>query len=582
MLVLGCMTAALPAGAQSTDLQGSGALVRQDQSDCGNTNVSDSDPSRVGGNVMIVQTAAGATTAIVQITSGTANTSYNFYWKCQRGLGAVQTDASGAGTASFAFQTTPGATLTFDMYPDGAPSGNKFQSVRITPTPVAYQGQGALVRQDQSDCGNTNVSDSDPSRVGGNVTIVQSAAGATTAIVQITHGTANTRYNFYWKCQRGLGSVQTDASGAGTAGFVFQATAGTTLTFDMYPDGAPAGHKFQSMRITPTASGPSGGGYSDAQKAIARRYAPMVWLAQGEQWLPSSIEYFAANVRARCNGQVVAENILTLTASQLPAGAGDGTCNFVTHQALSGPYDRPAFVTGQNPLQTSVPIYVFLYPDTTSSDPGSFYAQYMTFYPYNFGKNACMTLAPYDNCLGSRMEMGDHIADWELLTIRFAQGQPSALHVGSHGNDLPDTAWNFFPPTWTKGGARSDGPVLVWESTHPVVFSATGSHGVYGWEGKHNYQTLPTGDKLNDYTSRGTRWETWNNVIFADDPRYNVLLNVYEGRWGNPHMGQNACDASPVPDVLCGPLGIPRNEYQLNDGPSLPNRQRDKNEIHPF
>ncbi len=436
-------------------------------------------------------------------------------------------------------------------------------------------GSGPLVRQDFSNCDNTDVSGSDPSRIGGNVTIVQSAAGATTAVVGITRGTPNTIYNFFWKCQRQLGTVQTDANGGGTASFTFQAAAGQTFTFDMYPDGAPLGNKFQSVRITPT------GGDHNAQQEIARRYAPMIWLAEGEQWLPSSIDFFAANVQAKCNGQAVSQNILTLTASQLPSGGGtDTTCNFETRQPLSGPYDRPAFLQGQSPAQTSVPIYVFLYPD--SSDPGVFYAQYMTFYPYNLGKNACMTLAPFDNCLGSRVEMGDHVADWELMTIRFSQGQPSAVHVGSHGNDLPDTAWNFFPPTWTKGAGSSQGPALQWEGTHPVVYSAAGSHGIYGWDGKHNYKTLPTGDNLNDYTSRGTRWQTWSNIVWSDDPRYNVLLNVYNGRWGNLHMGQNACQISPVPDKLCGPAGIPRNEYQLNDGPSLPDRQRDKNEIHPF
>ncbi len=43
--------------------------------------------------VTITQTDAGDTTAAVQITSGTPNTSYDFYWKCQRGLGQVRTDA---------------------------------------------------------------------------------------------------------------------------------------------------------------------------------------------------------------------------------------------------------------------------------------------------------------------------------------------------------------------------------------------------------------------------------------------------------------------------------------------------------
>ncbi|WCM27514.1 tyrosinase family protein [Sphingomonas sp. QA11] len=133
-----------PASAQSGDLQASGPLVRQDSSDCGNNNVNGSDPARNGGLVTITQNDAGDTSAVVQISKGTPNTSYDFYWKCQRGLGQVRTDASGAGNGTFGFKASAGATLTFDMYPAGAPPGNKFQSVRLTPGRVATQRKSIL------------------------------------------------------------------------------------------------------------------------------------------------------------------------------------------------------------------------------------------------------------------------------------------------------------------------------------------------------------------------------------------------------------------------------------------------------
>jgi hypothetical protein len=200
----------------------------------------------------------------------------------------------------------------------------------------------------------------------------------------------------------------------------------------------------------------------------------------------------------------------------------------------------------------------------------------MTFYPYNYGKQVCTGPAPDDHCLTKRVEMGHHVGDWELITIRFFQGKPNAVHVGSHGNDFPDTAFTFRAPRWTVSGSKPDGPVLEWEGDHPIVYSAGGSHGIYAWGGKHNYKTTAVGDELNDYTGKGIRWETWGSIIWADDSKYSVLLNVYEGRWGNPHMGKNGCEISIVPEALCGPAGIPKDEYQLNDGPSLPDRQRDK------
>ena len=139
-----CLASATPAVAQD-ELEGSGDLIRQDFSDCGNSNVTNSDPTRDGGNISITQTPAGATTAVVEITRGSPNTTYDFYWKCQRQLGSVQTNAQGFGQGQFEFQAPPNQILTFDMYPDGAPAGNKFQS---TPIPLNYDGFGPLVRQD--------------------------------------------------------------------------------------------------------------------------------------------------------------------------------------------------------------------------------------------------------------------------------------------------------------------------------------------------------------------------------------------------------------------------------------------------
>src|SRR4051812_20388490 len=374
-------------------------------------------------------------------------------------------------------------------------------------------------------------------------------------------------------------------------------------------------------------------------EAIALKYAPVVWLAQGEQWLPSSIEFYADNVKAVCNGKTVTENILSLQPEMLPPNGGDSRCHFVTRQPLSDPYDRPAFLHGQNPAQTSVPIYVFLYSDPRlfrsdgpflpGGDPNgglsrgggllprggdefarqdSFYAQYKTFYPYNYGKDICPSVAPNDNCVGIRVSMGNHVADWELMTIRFEHGHPVAVHVGAHGNEIPTTAWTFRAPAWTTSGnafqvpdglkskstkqleeifqdlaniqigwigAIRDLHQLEWEGDHPIIYSAKGSHGTYGWPDGHLYLKNPVGDEYVDSTSRGIKWETWKNVAWAHDPKYRTLLYGYNGRWGNAHMGKSGCDVSYVPGYTCGALKIPDNEYQLNEGPELPDRQRD-------
>jgi len=44
----------------------------------------------------------------------------------------IKTDAKGRGNNTFTFQTsTIGPVYAFDMYPDGAPLGNKYQSIQI-------------------------------------------------------------------------------------------------------------------------------------------------------------------------------------------------------------------------------------------------------------------------------------------------------------------------------------------------------------------------------------------------------------------------------------------------------------------
>ena len=127
ILLLATGTAAFAQGSNMREV----SLVRQDFSDCPNDNVSDQDISRVGGTVILMRNADGTTTVKVGITA-TPNTRYNFFLKCVRALGTVQTYDEGEGQAQFSFRTDEtGNVYAFDMYPDGAPAGNKFQSVQV-------------------------------------------------------------------------------------------------------------------------------------------------------------------------------------------------------------------------------------------------------------------------------------------------------------------------------------------------------------------------------------------------------------------------------------------------------------------
>lgn len=106
------------------------SMVQQDFSDCTNGNVKDNGGAAPGGTVWLVRNRDGSTGVKVAITASPSIT-YNFYLKCVRQLGTIKTDEEGIGGASFTIPSGGvGKVFAFDMYPDGAPAGNKFQSIQ--------------------------------------------------------------------------------------------------------------------------------------------------------------------------------------------------------------------------------------------------------------------------------------------------------------------------------------------------------------------------------------------------------------------------------------------------------------------
>jgi hypothetical protein len=106
-------------------------LVRKDQSDCTNSDVPNVDSPLVAGNVWVTRLHDGNTSVKVALTA-TPNTAYHFFLKCVRHLTDIKTDDEGVAVVSFAFPTSlVGAVFAFDMYPDNAPAGQKFQSARV-------------------------------------------------------------------------------------------------------------------------------------------------------------------------------------------------------------------------------------------------------------------------------------------------------------------------------------------------------------------------------------------------------------------------------------------------------------------
>ncbi|RKG92696.1 DUF946 domain-containing protein [Corallococcus terminator] len=242
----------------------------------------------------------------------------------------------------------------------------------------------------------------------------------------------------------------------------------------------------------------------DAQ-AVAT-FAPRVWLHPEELYFPSSTQFHLANVHEE-NGHLVTNQAL-----------GCDSCT------------DPQFLDGQRPNQTSVPVYAQVIPRTQGGQPTNVTdVLYWNFYPYNNGKRVCIGWYSPWGCVGGYSTFGNHVGDWEHLTVRFVDGRPSQVYLSQHANGQ----------LFTFG----DKAVFL-AGWHPEVFSANGSHGLYPDAARHIYETIFNGDFLADDTGAGLAWDTWNNVVAipwqpAGTYTGSLAWMNLTAYWGNPEGG---CD----------------------------------------
>src|SRR6218665_321405 len=344
-------------------------------------------------------------------------------------------------------------------------------------------------------------------------------------------------------------------------------------------------------------------------RAVATRYAPLIFFARGERFFPSSIEFFDQYTYVNCENANVSNSVFTYpnaTAAHmgrpgirymdLPVDFQKDLCHLTTRTEIpsGNPTHELEFFYGQLPssgmplspslqvpgvvpdwLKKPVPIYVSLYP----VDTNRFNAQYSTFYPYNFGKKVVT-------------QFGNHVGDWEALTIQFTNGKPTGLFLGAHNTDDGNTSKAYF-----KGGEGSVWNLdnaIFWANDqgglrigafneaypHPVPFAAEGAHGLWGHIGSPVHKDIVVA-KLTDETSMGLPWRPWENIVWRDNAgpdvpywvpssppntaanAYNQRFpSAYKGRWGNRQLG------TPI-----------FGQYPLEEGPSTPDVKRDKTKL---
>ncbi len=239
---------------------------------------------------------------------------------------------------------------------------------------------------------------------------------------------------------------------------------------------------------------------------IIKQYAPLVYLDKEEEFYPSSVDYFLDNI------DISFEYLITKNKIDCPS------CTNLK------------FLQGQSLLSGNIPVYVMIVPKPNiGNDITDVF--YWMFYPYNRGKRVCISPVYINgNCFGKYSTFGHHIGDWEHLTIRFKADQPIKIYLSQHTSGA---SFDWYDNNIEYISHSSNEP-----ATHPVIYSARGSHALYEKSAEHVYRKIFNGYKLIDITSRGAPWYSWNNIILLNNNTYkNFNWAQYSGRWGNPKDG---------------------------------------------
>ncbi|MFC7619820.1 Vps62-related protein [Microlunatus sp. GCM10028923] len=289
-----------------------------------------------------------------------------------------------------------------------------------------------------------------------------------------------------------------------------------------------------SSEAPPTA-GPAGGGGS---LELAKKYAPLVRMGQGEKNLPIDAVFFIKSSELRWNRDDRCDDTLvdrTPTPEKLADPNAyraqktvDGECDqregreynttertrpFANKETLGKEgyfLDSLNFlheagkVTGEN----AAPAYVE-YVEGTEANQGKTAYIYWFFYPYNTWTNPTP---------GAKGKGGNHEGDWERITVVVgASGKPEGVVFSQHD---------------TK--CRMDFAKVAGKDGHPVAYSATGTHGSYPiGDARYKIESLPPALKalgmLEDRTSsRGQTWQTWLDLKEVQrEPWWG-----YAGGWG--------------------------------------------------
>ncbi|SFT00474.1 jacalin-like lectin [Marininema halotolerans] len=219
--------------------------------------------------------------------------------------------------------------------------------------------------------------------------------------------------------------------------------------------------------------------FSNAEKLqLMTQYAPQVWFDKDEQYYPSSVEW-------------------SFSFLERYKKSGTDEYSLRTKESLDNPNGVLSFFHGN---LNSARVYSFW----KQVNPTTADIKYYIWYPYNRGKIS-KNLESFASFFGIHGGIGNHVGDWEGISIRLENGQPTRTEINYH--------------SWSKMYDWKDIPKV--DASHVVTYSAQGSHGMWKDPGEHEYYQIKVPvlgkiDGLVDKTSKGKAWNTWNALEAYD------------------------------------------------------------------
>ncbi|XP_063912172.1 uncharacterized protein LOC135129018 isoform X2 [Zophobas morio] len=287
-------------------------------------------------------------------------------------------------------------------------------------------------------------------------------------------------------------------------------------------------------------------------KQLVIQWAPLVWISPEEKYYPSSINHFLKNVQlVNENGKTI---MLPINGTDIPQYNTKSLQLVTTCDLDSLIKSGNSFLNGHIPKMYSVPTYAIISPCSPNSsfranilykktNPNLYFSvSYWTFYPFNKGKDICflgkVPVVPiFGRCFGHRTTIGSHVGDWEHMTLFFNGNPfPSEMYIAIHNTGgyytLAPHQQHFKLDVYRKVLKPKLPPIVRIQGGHPVLFSATGSHGLWPAPGEHTYSQIL---QLKDKCGYGTPWKTWKNLEIYTVGDFNLPNWLsFKGRWGNP------------------------------------------------